>query len=45
MDVNDLRAITTVISFAVVIGILVWAFSQRTKEKFDEAAKLPFDQD
>ncbi|MEN9711897.1 MAG: hypothetical protein RLY90_158 [Pseudomonadota bacterium] len=45
MDVNDLRAITTVISFAVFIGILVWAFSKRNKENFDEAAKLPFDQD
>jgi cytochrome c oxidase cbb3-type subunit 4 len=45
MDVNDLRVITTVISFAVFVGILVWAFSKRNKENFDEAAKLPFDQD
>ncbi|MBU3646874.1 MAG: cbb3-type cytochrome c oxidase subunit 3 [Limnohabitans sp.] len=45
MDVNDLRAITTVISFALFIGIMVWAFSRRNKEDFDAAAKLPLDQD
>ena len=45
MDVNDLRVVTTVMSFAVFIGILVWAFSKRYKEDFDAAAKLPLDQD
>ena len=45
MDVNDLRIVTTVISFAIFIGILVWAFSRRNKEDFEAAAKLPFDQD
>jgi cytochrome c oxidase cbb3-type subunit 4 len=43
MDVNDLRVVTTVISFVIFIGILVWTFSKRNKEDFDEAAKLPFD--
>ena len=45
MDVNDLRVVTTVLSFAVFIGILVWAFSKRNKEDFDAAAQLPLDQD
>lgn len=45
MDVNDLRAATTVISFAVFIGIIVWAFSKRNKEDFEKAAQLPLDQD
>jgi cytochrome c oxidase cbb3-type subunit 4 len=45
MDVNDLRAVTTVISFAIFVGIMVWAFSRRNKEDFDAAAKLPLDQD
>jgi cytochrome c oxidase cbb3-type subunit 4 len=45
MDVNDLRVATTVISFAIFIGIMVWAFSRRNKEDFEAAAKLPFDQD
>jgi len=45
MDVNDLRITTTVVSFAIFIGILVWAFSKRNKEDFDAAAQLPLDQD
>jgi cytochrome c oxidase cbb3-type subunit 4 len=45
MDVNDLRIATTVVSFAIFIGILVWAFSKRNKEDFDAAAQLPLDQD
>ncbi len=45
MDVNDLRILITVVSFAVFVGILVWAFSKRNKEDFDAASKLPLDQD
>ncbi|WP_408598004.1 cbb3-type cytochrome oxidase subunit 3 [Limnohabitans sp.] len=45
MDVNDLRIATTLLSFAIFIGILVWAFSRRNQTDFDAAAKLPFDQD
>ena len=45
MDVNDLRAITTVISFVIFIGIMVWAFSKRNNKDFEEAARRPFDQD
>jgi cytochrome c oxidase cbb3-type subunit 4 len=45
MDVNDLRVVTTVVSFAIFVGILVWAFSKRNKEDFDAASKLPLDQD
>ena len=45
MDVNDLRTVATVISFAAFIGILVWAYSRRRREDFEEAARLPFDQD
>jgi len=45
MDINDLRALTTVLSFAVFIGILVWAFSKRNKKNFEEAARLSLDLD
>ena len=45
MDVNDLRIATTVVSFITFIGIMVWAFSRRNKKDFEEASKLPFDQD
>lgn len=42
MDVNDLRVATTVLSFAVFIGIVVWAWSRRNRASFEEAAMLPF---
>jgi cytochrome c oxidase cbb3-type subunit IV len=45
MDVNDLRIVTTLLAFAVFIGIMVWAFSARNKEDFEAASKLPLDQD
>ena len=45
MDVNDLRAIATVICFAIFIGIVAWTFSRRNRDDFEEASKLHFDQD
>ena len=45
MDINDLRALTTALSFVVFMGILVWAFSKRRAENFEEAARLSLDLD
>lgn len=45
MDINTLRIVTTLASFAIFIGITVWAFSRRNRERFEEAALLPFEQD
>jgi len=45
MDVTTLRIIATLLSFATFIGIWYWAFSRRNKADFDEAARIPFDQD
>ncbi len=45
MDINTLRVATTVASFIVFIGIMVWAWSRRNSEDFDKAANLPFEQD
>jgi cytochrome c oxidase cbb3-type subunit 4 len=42
-SINDMRAAITVISFLVFIGICVWAWSGRRKSKFDEAARMPLD--
>ena len=44
-DVNTLRSATTVVSFVLFIGIMVWAWSKRRKSDFDQAANLPFEQD
>lgn len=45
MDINTLRSIVTVVSLVVFIGIVAWAWSRRRKADFDEAARVPFEQD
>ncbi len=45
MDINTLRAIVTVVTFAVFIGICWWAMARRNQAGFEEAARLPFGQD
>ena len=42
MDINTLRSLVTVVSLLVFLGIVVWAWSRRNRERFDEAARLPF---
>ena len=44
-DINSLRSLATVVSFVVFIGILVWTYSSRKVADFEQAAKLPFEQD
>ena len=45
MDVNTLRSLVTVLSLLVFVGILAWTWSSRRAADFEEAARLPFDQD
>ena len=45
MDANDLRVIITVVLFVAFLGIVLWAYSSKQKERFDEAANLPFADD
>ncbi len=45
MDINLLRSIVTVAALVVFIGIVIWAWSKRNQADFDEAARLPFEQD
>jgi cytochrome c oxidase cbb3-type subunit 4 len=45
MDINTLRSIITVAAFAIFIAIVLWAYSDRSKAAFDQAARLPFDED
>lgn len=42
MDVNDLRVIVTVLSLVTFVGIWVWAWSRKNRDRFEEAAQLPF---
>jgi len=43
MDINDLRTLWTVVSFAAFLGIVFWAYSGKRKAGFDEAARLALD--
>ena len=45
MDINLLRSIVTVVALVVFIGIVIWAWSRGNKARFEEAARLPFEQD
>jgi cytochrome c oxidase cbb3-type subunit 4 len=44
-DVNTLRSLSTLVSFIVFVGVIVWAFSRKNTADFDKAANLPFEQD
>ena len=45
MDINEIRAVMTVIAFVTFCLIAVWAYSRAPKKAFDEAQRLPFDDD
>ena len=45
MDVNTLRIVATLLCFATFIGLMVWAYSGRNRQRFEEDAKIPFLQD
>jgi cytochrome c oxidase cbb3-type subunit 4 len=45
MDINMLRSVVTVLTFAIFLVIVWWALSRRNQADFDEAAQLPFRQD
>ena len=45
MDVTFLRIVATVASFATFLGIAWWAYARANRARFDEAARIPFEQD
>ena len=45
MEINDIRSALTVVMFLVFLGIVFWAYSSKRKGAFDEAARLPFEED
>ena len=45
MDFTLLSSIVTVVSLVVFVGIMLWAFSRNNKERFEELARLPIDND
>ncbi|NKF51462.1 cbb3-type cytochrome c oxidase subunit 3 [Shewanella sp. WXL01] len=42
MDYGTFQGILTIIVMVTFVGIFYWAYSSRSKKKFDEAANLVF---
>jgi cytochrome c oxidase cbb3-type subunit IV len=45
MDIIFLRSAFTVLSLVLFLGIVVWAWSKRNQQDFQEAAQLPFSEE
>ena len=45
MGAGLLQGIWTVVALAAFAGIVAWAWSRRARRGFDEAARLPLDED
>jgi cytochrome c oxidase cbb3-type subunit 4 len=42
MDINDLRVVVTLLSFALFIALAMHTWSRRRRPEHDAAARLPF---
>lgn len=45
MDAGLIGSIVTVVFFLLFIGIVWWAYHRENQKRFDEAARLPFEED
>lgn len=45
MDIIVLRSVFTVVCLCVFVGVSAWAFSRRNKAQFEEAGRLPLQED
>ena len=45
MNMGLIHSIWTLLLVAIFVGIIAWAFSRRRKQSFDEAARLPLEDD
>lgn len=43
MDVNDFRSAVTVIGLVLFLALVVWTYNGSRRAAFDEAARLPFE--
>ncbi|OIN93151.1 MAG: cbb3-type cytochrome C oxidase subunit 3 [Comamonadaceae bacterium CG1_02_60_18] len=44
-DINSLRSLATVAGLVTFIGIIAWAYARKNAADFEQAARLPFEQD
>ena len=45
MDLATFHSLWTIVVLVVFIGIVVWAWSGKRKQAFEEAARIPLDED
>ena len=45
MNSGTLNGIVTAILIVVFIGMVLWAYSSRRRERFDAAARVPLEED
>ncbi len=45
MEINTLRIVIMLTLFVSFIGVCVWAWSKKRKTAFDEASRLPLEED
>lgn len=45
MDINSIRILITVVSFAVFVAIIAWAMSPSNRARFDSDALIPLNED
>jgi cytochrome c oxidase cbb3-type subunit 4 len=45
MQAGLVGSIVTVVFFLLFIGIVWWAYHRGNRQRFDEAARLPFEED
>ena len=45
MDDNLIQVIWTLVVLVLFVGIVIWAWSGKRKQDFDEAANIPFNED
>ena len=45
MDNSMIQSVWTVVVLVLFVGIVIWAWSGKRKQDFDEAANIPFNED
>ena len=45
MDFTLIQSLWSIVILVTFIGIVLWAYSSKRKTAFDEAARLPFEDD
>ena len=44
MDLTTMRIVVTLLSMVIFVGICIWAYARSNQSRFEEAARLPFEE-